>query len=93
MIALRKDSEFLRENDYFDHPDLIGWSYEGENNDGFVVIMTNAAGGTKIMYAGKQYSGQLFTDGNHDILINEDGSGEFICDDGKLNIYKVKETV
>ena len=93
MLALRRDHMAGERHDYFDHPDLIGWSYEGENNDGFVVIMTNAAGGTKIMYAGKQYSGQLFTDGNHDILINEDGSGEFICDDGKLNIYKVKETV
>ncbi|MCG6978832.1 alpha-amylase, partial [Lactococcus lactis] len=56
MIALRKDSEFLRENDYFDHPDIIGWTniLKIDNKEyGLSCILTNKNGGSKYMIIDK----------------------------------------
>lgn len=88
MLELREHMTGTR-HDYFDHHNIVGWSYEGNSarKDGFVVLMTNATGGVKRMYIGKQYKGHIMTDGHHRVLIDSDGCGDFIVNDASLSLY------
>ena len=92
MLMLRRDHMEGERHDYLDHPDVIGWSYEGNESlcDGFLVLMTNAHGGMKHMYMGENYKGKTMTDGEHTIIIGEDGCGDFVVNDGSLSLYEVQ---
>lgn len=92
LLDLRNHHMYGKRRDYFDHHSLIGWSYEGdEQHDGLVVLMTNAEGGEKKMKIGKRYSGQVMTDGEHEVKIDKKGYGDFIVEDAGLSTYILKE--
>lgn len=84
LLKLRKKYAYGVQHDYFDHPDVVGWTREGDDeheNSGLAVVMSDGTGGTKRMYVGKQFAGTHFADvmGNakYDIRIDDDGCGEF----------------
>ncbi|MCL9638732.1 alpha-amylase [Lactococcus lactis] len=100
MIALRKDSEFLREKDYFDHPDIIGWTniLKIDNKEyGLSCILTNKNGGSKYMIIDKAYAGKVYIDlfGRHEIPItlDQNGGAEFYVNDGSVSVWVDKEIV
>ncbi|MGO2260262.1 MAG: alpha-amylase, partial [Lactococcus lactis] len=100
MIALRKDSEFLRENDYFDHPDISGWTniLKIDNKEyGLSCILTNKNGGSKYMIIDKAYAGKVYIDlfGRHEIPItlDQNGGAEFYVNDGSVSVWVDKEIV
>lgn len=84
LLKLRKKYAYGVQHDYFDHPDVVGWTREGDEehkNSGLAVVMSDGTGGTKRMYVGKQFAGMHFADvmGNakYDIKIDDEGCGEF----------------
>ncbi len=90
MLDLRMHHMSGAMHDYLDHPDLIGWSFEGENTAGFVVLLTNARGGKKRMYVGTKYANETFYDGTHYVNISQNGEGIFLVNDGSLSIYHLE---
>ena len=87
MLEIRKDRMEGARHDYFNNPDIIGWTYEGLHQNGFAVIMTNARGGSRQMYMGESYRGCHMSDGKHEVVISDDGIGTFLVDDGDCSIY------
>lgn len=83
LLQARKDYAYGRQTDYFDDANCIGWVREGLpeiKNSGCVVLISNAAAGTKKMFTGEANAGKKFVDllgRNEDVYIGEDGTGIF----------------
>ena len=98
LLKLRKKYAYGTQHDYFDHPDVVGFTREGDTeheNSGLAVIMSDGTGGTKRMYVGRQFAGCHFADvmGNakYDIRIDEEGCGEFYVNRQGLAIWIKKD--
>lgn len=94
LLKLRKKYAYGAQHDYFDHPDVVGWTREGDEeheNSGLAVVMSDGTGGTKRMYVGRQFAGEHFADvmGNakYDIKIDEEGCGEFYVNRQGLAVW------
>jgi alpha-amylase len=97
MIKLRKERLYGEQHDYFDDPDVVGWTLEGDpehKKSGYAVIMTNREAGAKKMYVGKHHSGEtwksMLSDDINTVKIDEEGNGVFYCEAGSLSIWSVK---
>ncbi|TDL31868.1 alpha-amylase [Jeotgalibacillus sp. S-D1] len=94
ILTARKELAYGRQHDFLDHQDVIGWTREGVEdlpNSGLATILTDGAGGSKWMYAGRSNAGEVWVDktGNIDrsVSINADGWGEFFVNGGSVSIY------
>lgn len=92
LLHARKDYAYGTQRDYFDFPNCIGWTREGdEEHLGCAVMLSNGDAGTKTMEVGKRYAGKIF----HDLLkkheaqvkINEEGWGEFLAPAGSVSVW------
>ena len=64
-LEIRKEKAYGVQHDYFDHPDYIGWTREGDNEhlqSGIAVVISNSFDGEKRMYIGKDLVGEKFVD-------------------------------
>ena len=84
ILKLRKERAYGEQHDYFDHPDYIGWTCEGDDEhikSGLAVVISNKGDGEKRMYIGTQFSGEKFIDAlsncEEEIIIDEEGCGTF----------------
>lgn len=98
MMELRKDRVYGAQHDYFDDPDVVGWTMEGDEEHGgkgLAVILTNRTGGAKSMLAGVQHAGETWVDVLHhvpgEVVIDEEGYGVFSCTNGSVSIWTLKE--
>jgi len=89
LLKVRQKMSGTR-RDYFDHEDIVGWTYEGEGQDGFAVLLTNRTGGTKHMSLGAFYAGVTLSDGEHTVTLDAEGAGDFTVNDGALAVYEVQ---
>lgn len=94
MLKLRHNCLCGAMHDYFDHPDVIGWTAEGDEehkDSGLAVILSDRDEGEKTMYVGSQHAGETWTDqsGNtdHETVIRDDGNGVFRCGAGSVSFY------
>lgn len=94
LIKLRKYSAYGKQTDYFDHPDVIGWTRERDinyENSGLAVIISNGQDGYKDMYIGENFAGDYFYDtlGNRNdlVLIDENGVGQFTVNAGSVSVW------
>ena len=94
ILQLRKERAYGIQHDYFDHPDYIGWTCEGDSEhikSGLAVVISNKGDGEKRMYIGKQFSGEKFIDalGNceDEVVIDEDGCGRFKVKGKRTSIW------
>ncbi len=94
MMFIRRNKLFGAQHDYLDHPDLIGWTMEGDEehpDSGLAVVLTNRDGGTKHMEVGRNHAGEVWIDAlnriEQSVQIDEDGFGDFSCADGSLSIW------
>jgi alpha-amylase len=89
LLMARKRYGHGCQTDYFDHPNVIGWTREG----GMAVVLSNGSGGWKGMKLG--YPGQVFIDllGNRteEITIREDGWADFTVNGGSVSVWVPKE--
>ncbi len=98
LMKMRKTKAYGEQHDYFDDPDCIGWTREGDEDhkdSGLAVIMSDGRGGTKRMYIGRKFAGQHFSDilGNakYNIKIDDDGCGEFYVNRCGVSVWVHKE--
>lgn len=96
LLSLRKHKAYGFQRDYFDHPSCIGWTRAGDEEhegSGLAVILSNGEAGNKRMEMGAQFAGKTFTDClghlEHQVTIDENGWGEFLCDAGSVSVWAV----
>lgn len=94
LMQLRKDRAYGEQIDYFDNPDVIGFTRLGDMNhykSGMAVIISDKYEGSKRMYVGKELCGEKFMDAlNHrkdEIIIDEEGFGTFFVNGGEVSVY------
>ena len=94
MIDVRARLAYGIQRDYFDHPDLVGWTRQGDVDhpgSGLAVLMSNGPGGRKWMEVGTAHTGEAFRDrlGNQSgtVIINEHGWGEFNTKGGSVSVW------
>ena len=84
IIDLRKEKAYGKQNDYFDNPNCIGWTREGDREhikSGLAVLISNKFDAEKRMYIGTDFVGEKFIDaiGNcqEEVVIDNEGYGIF----------------
>ena len=84
ILEIRKEKAYGVQHDYFDHPDYIGWTREGDNEhlqSGIAVVISNSFDGEKRMYIGKDLIGEKFVDAlancEEIVEIDQEGCGTF----------------
>ena len=93
LLAARKNFAYGMQRDYLDHPNCIGWTREGIENEqlGCAVVLSNGDDGFKFMEMGAAYKGRVFRDllGNisDEVTVNEDGWGEFHVKAGSVSVW------
>jgi alpha-amylase len=92
LLQARCDYAFGMQRSYFDHPNCIGWTREGDDqHSGCAVVISNGENGNKNMEVGKRYAGKTFIDllqkNDAEVSINEDGWGEFFAPAGSLSVW------
>ena len=94
LIELRKEKAYGKQNDYFDNPNFIGWTREGDEEhlkSGLAVLISNKGAGEKRMYIGKKYTGEKFIDslGNcqDEIIIDSEGFGNFKVKEKSVSVW------
>jgi len=97
MMDLRRTNVYGAQHDYFDDPDVVGWTLEGDEEHGgkgLAVVLTNRGGGDKAMLVGKQHAGEVWVDAlqhkKHEVVIDPEGYGVFSCDNGSMSIWVSK---
>jgi alpha-amylase len=94
LLLVRKLYAYGKQYDYFDKPDLIGWTREGtwDRPHGLACIMSSGRrGGTSIMYVGKKHAGETWTDilewCREPVRISKSGFGTFSCQSKSISIF------
>jgi alpha-amylase len=84
LLPARKLFAYGEQRDYFDDPNCIGWTREGDGEhpgSGCAVVLSNGDEGVKEMEIGKAHARQTFVDwlGQHpgSVTIDEEGKGKF----------------
>lgn len=98
MIQARKDYAYGQQRDYFDDPNIIGWTLSGEADhphSGMAVIMSDAPGGTKWMEVGKALAGSTLRDmlmnQTDTVVLDENGGGCFPVGGGSVSVWVLDE--
>ena len=94
LMLLRKDKAYGEQVNYFDNPDIVGFTRLGDDNhykSGMAVIISDKYDGSKRMYVGKNVAGDKFTDAlghrEDEIIIDEEGFGNFVVNGGQVSVY------
>uniref|UniRef100_UPI000688512C alpha-amylase n=1 Tax=Psychromonas ossibalaenae TaxID=444922 RepID=UPI000688512C len=95
LLAARRDYAYGKQNSYLDNKDVIGWTRQGntEHLQGLAVLMSDAAGGTKVMAMGAENADECFVDitGNHDaddtVCTDAEGSAAFKVKGGSVSVW------
>lgn len=92
LLHVRRNNAFGTQRDYFDHPNCIGWTREGnDDHSGCAVLLSNGDNGHKNMEMGKRYAGKKFTDilgkNSSEVEINNDGWGNFFAPAGSVSVW------
>jgi alpha-amylase len=94
MLGLRKNHVYGQQRDYFDHPNCVGWTIDGDGdrpNSGIAVLLSNGDEGFKSMEMGKQFAGKVFRDRlktvEGEVVINGEGWGEFRTMAGSVSAW------
>jgi len=95
LLKARCNHAYGMQRDYFDHPNCIGWTREGDDkHTGCAVLLSNGDEGFKNMEVGKRYSGKKFTDllgkSEQEVEINEEGWGNFFAPAGSVSVWVEK---
>ncbi len=93
MMKLRRYNAYGEEHDYFDHPNIIGFTREGlreKPGSGLAFLCSDGPGGEKRMYVGKYFAGSTFRcvlGAQRNVLIDGDGCGAFRVGGGGASVY------
>ena len=95
LLKARKENAYGLQRDYFDHPNCVGFTREGDEvHDGCAVLISNGDNGFKNMEMGKKYAGTLFTDllekHSAEIIVDENGFADFFVNAGSVSVWVIK---
>jgi alpha-amylase len=95
IMEARRDHAYGIQREYFNHPNCIGWTREGDDqHSGCAVIISNGSEGFKSMEMGKRYSEKIFIDMLHkipkEITIDKNGWAEFYAPAGGVSVWVEK---
>ena len=96
MLQARADYAYGTQRDYFDHPNCVGWTREGDDqHNGCAILLSNGDNGNKYMEIGKRYAGRHFIDllqkNPAEVTINNDGWGNFFAPAGSVSLWIEKK--
>ncbi|WP_057490519.1 alpha-amylase [Streptococcus orisasini] len=97
LLYARKQYVYGPKEDYFDHPNCIGWTYLGdeEHPHGLAVVMTNSEAGWKHMTMGEHNRNKVFVDylGNcsEEVILDDQGWGDFPVQAGSVSVWVNKD--
>ncbi|WP_026968507.1 alpha-amylase [Algoriphagus terrigena] len=92
LLYARKDFAFGTQRDYFENPNALGWTREGdEEHSGCAVVLSNADGATIRMEIGVRYAGRSFKDmlGKipDEVWVDDSGWADFHCAPGSVSVW------
>lgn len=93
LLKVRRFNAFGEERDYFDHPNIIGFTREGLRTypgSGLAFLCSDGPGGQKRMYVGTFYAGTTFRcvlGGQRSVVIDGEGCGVFSVGGGGASLY------
>ncbi len=91
FLYARREFAYGDQYNYFDHPNLVGWTRLGdeEHSGGMAVVVSNGEGGCKWMEVGQ--CDRTYIDITEHIqepvTTNEHGWGEFRCNGGSVSVW------
>jgi alpha-amylase len=95
MLRARRECAYGRQNDYFDDPDYVGWTREGDDehfNSGLAVVLTDRHAGAKTMYVGARHANAVFYDCTggfaEPVAIDGDGRATFPVHGGSVSVWR-----
>lgn len=99
LLYSRLHKAYGEQNDYFDHPNTIGWVRRGVKEierSGCAVVMNNSEeGGEKRMFVGEERAGEHWVDllntREEIIEIGEDGWATFLVNPGSVSVWALPE--
>ena len=98
LLEMRRDRAYGLQRDFWDHPDIIGWTREGDDDhpgSGLAVLLSDGPGGSKWMEVGRRHIGVHFTDhlGSRPetVTINADGWGDFHVNGGSVSVWAARK--
>jgi alpha-amylase len=91
FLEARAAHGYGEQEDYFDHPNTVGWTRLGddEHTGAMAVLMSTGADGNKWMNVGRQSATFLDLTGQvkERVVTNQDGWGNFLCKGGKVSVW------
>jgi alpha-amylase len=94
LLTARQRYAYGFQRDYFDNPNCIGWTREGDDGQegsGCAVILSNGDAAMKPMEIGTRHAGKIFTDylGNNEakITIGDNGWAEFPVSPASVSVW------
>lgn len=91
FLAARRDYAYGDQYNYFDHPNLVGWTRLGneEHPGGMAVVLSNGAGGCKWMEVGQPNRTYIDVTEHvkEPVVTNECGWGAFCCNGGSVSVW------
>lgn len=98
MLQVRKRYAYGTQHDYFDNPNVVGWTREGDaqhQNSACAVVITDGEGGDKNMYIGSQHAGKTFRDiirrKQNPVVVDGQGNATFSVAGGGVSVWLLQE--
>ncbi|SDD12275.1 alpha-amylase [Paenibacillus sp. UNCCL117] len=98
LLYARRYKAYGEQEDYFDHPNTIGWVRRGLPEiprSGCAVVITNGDEGDKRMYVGEERAGEIWVDLTNTrddrIEIEEDGFACFPVNAGSVSVWALPD--
>ena len=97
LLEARVKYAFGTQHYYFDHPNTVGLTREGDDireNSGLALLVSNGEDGDKYMYVGEHHKGEIWHEItgsiSDEITIGDDGNALFKVHGGKLAVWVKK---
>ena len=94
LLLARKLLAYGQQREYFDHPNNVGWTRQGNKEYAdacCAVLLSNGDVGFKKMEIGQKHHGKFFIDilghRTEKVEINKKGWGEFYCNAGSVSVW------
>ena len=91
FLHARTNFAYGPQYDYLDHPNTIGWTFQGdeEHPKAMAVILTNGSEGFKAMEVGKPNTKfvDLTEHVSEPVITNDAGWGDFRCEGGSVSVW------
>lgn len=98
LLYARYHKAYGEQEDFFDHPNIIGWVRRGVpevERSGCAVIISNGEGGDKRMFVGESRAGEVWVDltntKDDHIAIGEDGFANFPVNQASVSVWALPE--